>query len=254
MGQTERLFVRMRRLKIWQQSLIVTAGAVFCSGSLTLFFYWLFFADRLLLDLFLSAVITVIITLPVSHVFLTQATKVVRLADELRRASQTDHLTRLANRREFMDSVGTYLETVTKIGGAGALLYIDADRFKRVNDTYGHAVGDEVLVKLADIIGSSVRQRDIAARIGGEEFAVFLRDASVEAAFNVAERIRAYARDVGPALDLSADSVSVSVGVATHLPGQELEDLLRAADRALYIAKNQGRDMVVCDKAVPAAA
>lgn len=254
MGLMERLYKRLRRLRIWQQALVVTAGAVFCSDLLTLGLYSVFFADRLLLDLVLTALITVIVAFPISLVFLTQAAKVERLAEELRHASQTDHLTRLANRREFMSSVGTFLAADVSPGGAGTLLFIDADRFKRINDTYGHAVGDEVLVKLAGIIGSCVRQRDIAARVGGEEFAVFLRDANVDVAFVVAERIRMHARGIGPLLGLSGDAVSVSIGIAAHRPGQELEDVLRAADRSLYIAKNNGRDMVVCGKTVSAAA
>lgn len=254
MGLAERLFTRLRQLQIWQQSLIVTGSAVICADSLTLAFYSIFFADRLVLDLVLSAIITVIVAFPISLVFLTQAAKVERLAEELRQASQTDHLTRLANRREFMTSVGKSLTGTPHPRGAGTLLYIDADRFKHINDTHGHAAGDNVLVKLAEIIGSSVRKGDIAARIGGEEFAVFLHGANVNAAFTVAERIRSHSHGIGRALGLPGDQVSVSIGIALHRSGQDLEDVLRAADRSLYVAKNNGRDMVVCDEALPVAA
>lgn len=254
MNLAEQFFNGLRRLTIWRQALVVTAGAVLCSEILTFAFYALFFADRLVLDLALSAVITVLVAFPFSLVFLTQAGKVEQLNEELRRTSRTDHLTRLANRREFMTSVGAVLKSGTEPGGAGALLYIDADRFKQINDTYGHAAGDGVLVALAEIIGSSVRRRDIAARIGGEEFAVFLRQADVHVAFRVAERIRAQARGIGPALGLSAASVSVSIGIAVHGSGEELEDVLRAADRSLYIAKRNGRDAVICGEVLSAAA
>lgn len=254
MSPTERAFRRFRRFRIWQQSLLVVAAAVLCTELLTLAFYALYFSDRLVLDVLFSALITVMIATPFSMVFLTQTAKVEHLVEELRLASLTDHLTRLANRREFMSTVRPYLNSAATPQSEGVLLFIDADHFKSVNDTYGHAAGDSVLVNLAEIIDSSVRKGDIAARVGGEEFAVFLPRAEVPLATIVAERIRLQARELGSELGLAADAVSVSIGIARHKPGQDLVGLLQVADRALYIAKNGGRDRVVCDEVLSSAA
>jgi len=247
-------FERFRKLRLWQQSLAVTVGAVIGADALTLCFYSIFFADRLILDLVLTAIITIIVALPISWLFLGQSAKVSRLAEELREASQTDDLTRLANRREFMTSVTAMLGGSQAATGAGILLFIDADHFKRINDTYGHGVGDEVLIALGEVIRDSVRQDDVAARIGGEEFAVFLHDADPAVAQTVAERIRTHAHHISRTMDLEEVGVTVSIGIARHRKGQGLEDVLRAADRSLYVAKKNGRDRIVHDIVLSSAA
>jgi diguanylate cyclase (GGDEF)-like protein len=247
-------FERFKRLPLWQQSLVVTAVAVLGADALTLGFYSLFFADRLVLDLVLTAIITVIVAFPIAWLFLGQSAKVSRLADELREASQTDHLTRLANRREFMVSVGAMLAESQSPDGAGVLLFIDADHFKQINDTYGHGVGDEVLIALGSVIRDSVRHADVAARIGGEEFAVFLHKADPAVAQTVAERIRTHTHHISRTMDLEEVGVTVSIGIARHRKGQGLEDVLRAADRSLYVAKKNGRDRIVQDVFLTSAA
>lgn len=247
-------FERFRKLPLWLQSLVVTIVAVIGADTLTLGFYGLFFSDRLALDLVLTAIITVIIAYPITWLFLGQSAQVSRLAEELREVSQTDHLTRLANRREFMVSVGAMLAESQSLEGAGVLLFIDADHFKRINDTYGHGVGDEVLIGLGAIIRDSVRQSDVAARIGGEEFAVFLHNAESAVAHAVAERIRMQAHHISRTMDLEEAGVTVSIGIARHRKGQGLEDVLRAADRSLYVAKKNGRDRIVQDVFLTSAA
>lgn len=254
MTESKGHFERFRKLPLWQQSLIVTIVAVIGADTLTLCFYSIFFADRLALDLILTAVITVIVAYPITWLFLGQSARVSRLAEELREVSRTDHLTRLANRREFMVSVGATLAASRSPEGAGVLLFIDADHFKRINDTYGHGVGDEVLIALGQVIRDSVRQSDVAARIGGEEFAVFLHDAEPAVAQTVAERIRTQAHHISRAMDLEEAGVTVSIGIARHRKGQGLEDVLRAADRSLYVAKKNGRDRIVQDVFLTSAA
>ncbi|QKV19680.1 GGDEF domain-containing protein [Oricola thermophila] len=231
----------------WQQSVLVTIVAVLCADILTLVFYSLFFADRLVLDLVLTAVITFAVAFPISWLFMGQSTRVARLVEELREASQTDHLTRLANRREFMASVGTLISASKCPHGAGTLLFIDADHFKKINDTCGHGVGDRVLVALGAVIRDSLRSADVAARMGGEEFAVFLNGTDTAAAQVVAERIRTRVHPIAESMDLAQVGVTVSIGIARHRNGQDLDDVLRAADRSLYVAKERGRDRVVRD-------
>jgi diguanylate cyclase (GGDEF)-like protein len=155
-----------------------------------------------------------------------------------------DSLTGLPNRRYFDEYVSLLARRRRSEDKVGVLM-IDLDRFKGLNDTYGHAVGDQVLQEVARAIGTTVRDQDVPARFGGEEFAVLLRNPTPEVAVEVGERIR---RAIGQ-LDLRAigvPAVSVSVGVAVadraDLP---LEAVIEEADRALYRAKRAGRDRVV---------
>jgi diguanylate cyclase (GGDEF)-like protein len=122
---------------------------------------------------------------------------------------------------------------------------IDLDRFKAINDTHGHGVGDEVLRAVAQAITRAVREEDVPARYGGEEFAVLLRSPTPAIAVEVAERVRASVAAIDLA-ELGIEGVSVSVGVAVaRRPDQPIGDVIAEADRALYDAKRAGRDRVV---------
>jgi len=158
--------------------------------------------------------------------------------------ASTDALTGLPNRRYFDEYVALLARRRRADDRVGVLM-IDVDRFKKLNDTYGHAVGDHVLRAIATAIGRTVREDDVPARFGGEEFVVLLRNPTPEVALDVAERIR---RAV-VALDLrglGVPSVSVSVGVAVASPPHvAIDALIAEADRALYRAKRAGRDRVV---------
>jgi diguanylate cyclase (GGDEF)-like protein len=164
-----------------------------------------------------------------------------RQAEE--RAS-TDGLTGLPNRRYF-DEFCALLARRRRVDDAVGVLMVDIDRFKVLNDTYGHAVGDEVLRAVARALAGAVREEDVPARYGGEEFAVLLRNSTRDVAIEVGKRVRAAVA----ALDLSPHGVpgaSVSVGVAiAELPDQPIGDIVVNADRALYEAKRRGRDRVV---------
>jgi diguanylate cyclase (GGDEF)-like protein len=169
--------------------------------------------------------------------------RVYSLRDAEARAT-TDALTGLPNRRYFDEYVGLLGRRRRAEDRVGVLM-VDIDRFKTLNDTFGHAVGDHVLREVAGAIAGSVREGDVPARFGGEEFAVLLRNPSPEVAVEVGERVR---RAVG-ALDLrhmGVPGVSVSVGVAiADEPDVPLEAVIDDADRALYRAKRGGRDRVV---------
>ena len=156
----------------------------------------------------------------------------------------TDALTGLPNRRYFDEYVGL-LARRRRSGDAVGVLMVDIDKFKLLNDRHGHAVGDEVLRAVASAIVAAVREDDVPARFGGEEFVVLLRNPGPVVAVEVGERIRTAVRD----LDLrrhGVPGVSVSVGVAVaDGPDEPIEELLEIADRALYRAKRAGRDRVV---------
>lgn len=154
--------------------------------------------------------------------------------------SLVDGLTGLANRRALDVRLGEEIARAVRFAHPLSLLMIDIDDFKRVNDQYGHAIGDEVLRVTAGTIAASVRSIDVAARYGGEEFAVILPETAIVGASVVAERIRAANQSTGTQF-----GTTVSIGVAELEPGDLTgSNVLAAADAALYRAKRQGKDRV----------
>ncbi|WP_066780360.1 sensor domain-containing diguanylate cyclase [Sphingomonas sp. CCH5-D11] len=160
--------------------------------------------------------------------------------ERLARAALTDPLTGLANRRGLDEELRARLSS----GSGGCLALFDLDHFKRVNDTHGHAAGDEVLRRFAALARASVRDQDLVARLGGEEFAVVLPDATISQAALVCERLRQTIAEVGVQAEGALIFVTVSGGVAPYLRNQPPEEVLRSADQALYKAKHAGRDQL----------
>jgi diguanylate cyclase (GGDEF)-like protein len=159
--------------------------------------------------------------------------------------ARTDQLTQLPNRRYFAEYC-TLLASRRRSTDRVAILAVDVDHFKRLNDMYGHQVGDVALRAIANAIQVSVREEDVPVRFGGEEFVVLLRNPSAGVALEIGERIRQSVRD----LDLSeagvTDRVTVSVGVASgQNEGETIDGIVERADQALYAAKRTGRDRVV---------
>ena len=181
------------------------------------------------------------------HAFTTQATVAVDnvvLHDEARRLSVTDALTGLTNYRGFQMTVGREIERAARFSRPLALLLLDLDHFKLVNDVWGHQRGDQVLVELAGRVSAQVRDVDTLARYGGEEFVVVLAETDRHGAVHAAERIRAAVRrrPFGEP-DEPPLEVTVSIGVAVFPEhGTSSSALLRRADEALYAAKDAGRD------------
>ena len=159
----------------------------------------------------------------------------------------TDGLTGLHNRRYLESQLDGIAKRADEGGHGLSLVLIDLDHFKRVNDTYGHAAGDEVLKTIARRLLRNVRGFDTAARFGGEEFVIAMPDTPIDVAFTVADRIRVkISEDPITLPDGSQLSVTLSAGVAESVePGETPEDLIARADKALYMAKHDGRDRVV---------
>jgi diguanylate cyclase (GGDEF)-like protein len=158
--------------------------------------------------------------------------------------ASTDALTGLPNRRYF-DEFCSLLARRRRADDAVGVLMIDLDKFKVLNDTHGHATGDEVLRAVGGAIIAAVREDDVPARYGGEEFVVLLRNPTPEIALDVGERVRAAVAALDMRrLGVRAVSVSVGVAVARHTD-QTIDELIAQADRALYRAKRAGRDKVV---------
>lgn len=169
----------------------------------------------------------------------------VRLMDLLQKEAETDELTGLPNRRTFFETAANLFRSSEKV----SLFMLDIDHFKKVNDTYGHDAGDEVLRALADAGKMDSRRTDIFARIGGEEFAALLPDTDLEEAHALAEKLRNALehQDFIHSWRVPPIPFTVSIGVAMRAPGEDdVEEVLKRADQALYKAKEGGRNRVVC--------
>ncbi len=166
----------------------------------------------------------------------------------LQEASRTDPLTGLANRRGAQESLLVEIKRAQRNGGGLVLVMADLDRFKRVNDTYGHAVGDLFLRHCAGLFRDNLRSYDVCARWGGEEFLLLLPEATLVEGVAVAEKLRARLEATPFRLGEDLLPVTASFGVARHQAGETAEDTVAAADRALYEAKRGGRNRVVAGK------
>ncbi len=164
---------------------------------------------------------------------------------QLQAAARTDPKTGLLNPTAWQREADTEIARALRVGESLALLLCDVDHFKRVNDTYGHLTGDEVLRGLAAELRQQVRGSDVVGRFGGEEFVVLLPHADADEACKIAERLRHRASVMPTYADSDAVNVTVSIGVAVlGVHGRDLLELLTAADLALYRAKDAGRDRI----------
>jgi two-component system cell cycle response regulator len=168
-----------------------------------------------------------------------------------------DSLTGLYNRRHFDERLGAELAAAQRHGRPVSLLMIDVDHFKSVNDEHGHLAGDEALKMVAFILRGAVRKEDVLARYGGEEFVVVARETALDGARALAERIRRaversrcawQGRELGVTVSIG---VTVSVGLTELVEGRTERDVLEAADRALYAAKQAGRNRVIAAPMAP---
>jgi diguanylate cyclase (GGDEF)-like protein len=160
-------------------------------------------------------------------------------------AATHDPLTDLPNRRLLFDAGPRELDRAARNHSPVSVLMVDIDNFKQLNDRFGHAAGDEVLRRVADMIRSELRRQDLPARYGGEEFAVLLPDTSAEGAAQLAEKLRRrIADEFFGSFERDAFAVTISVGCAENEDGGEFHQLLCSADDALYRAKAMGRNRV----------
>ena len=169
------------------------------------------------------------------------------LEQELHALATTDPLTGVLNRRRFLDRAREEFLSADRYGRELGFLMLDVDRFKRINDTHGHLIGDEVLRRLSEFCLQSLRHTDLFGRLGGEEFAAILVESGPEASASTAERLRAGMAEMAIPLERGTLQFTVSGGLAQLRVGDvSLEVLMQRADEALYAAKRGGRNRVVC--------
>jgi diguanylate cyclase (GGDEF)-like protein len=167
-----------------------------------------------------------------------------RRADEAQKAAAVDSLTGLSAYRVLRDRLASEIERSKRSNEGFAVLFLDLDRFKAVNDTYGHEAGNEILKAVAEEIRHAVRASDVAARYGGDEFVVILTRTDLQGGMRVGEALRAGIEGMGRRLGYPAGLITVSIGLSEFDARQPEGDLLVAADRALYRAKAAGRNAV----------
>ena len=167
-----------------------------------------------------------------------------RMETKLIERATIDFLTGIHNRRSFLAQLSKEVRRANRYRHDLALLYLDIDHFKNVNDEWGHLTGDTVLKLLTALCAEEIRDVDTLGRLGGEEFGIVLPETALEPARMVAERIAARVRRNTLSKDGRAIVFTVSLGVAQLQPGQTLESLMHQADQALYVAKRNGRDQV----------
>ena len=168
------------------------------------------------------------------------------LLAEMKELARTDELTGLANRRELMRRLEEEVGRARRYGSPLSFAILDLDRFKAVNDRYGHQVGDRVLRRIGELLDERTRSPDMAGRYGGEEFGLVLPESTAEEAVALGERILERVRDLAFEADGREFGLTASIGVAELGDAEEPTDrLIRAADEALYRAKEEGRDRVV---------
>lgn len=235
-----------RRAVVWRSVWMAAKIALLAYGLNICAHLLLVSLDLLPYDLFPALVIATVLTPPVSFVVAVFAYMVVGFAvydlrvsrAELERISRIDMLSGLLNRRAFQKAFDDGR-------GEASLILFDIDRFKAVNDSFGHSIGDNVIAAVADVIRNTFDEDEICARIGGEEFAVLWAGTTIDA---MAERAELARRRV-EALELFAGDrsvrVTISGGIADVADGRDFNEIFSEADRALYVAKASGRNRIV---------
>lgn len=165
-----------------------------------------------------------------------------KLTNKIKRLSEEDYLTRLHNRRKIHEVIDNEISRSKRYNSIFSVILLDIDDFKITNDNFGHNTGDQLLVQIAGIIGTTIRESDIASRWGGEEFLVFCPHTNIDGAFSLAEKLRS---NIEKNEFEEVGYKTSSFGVAQIEHGDTVQSLIQRADVALYSAKSSGKNMVL---------
>lgn len=231
-------------VRVWFFVVLVTLCATFTAVLTVACVLWLTNMTTLPLAYLIAGVIPLLIVPPVTYVLAQIAYELTDTQEELLRLARTDDLTGLNNRRAFFEEGNRLLTDVANAAVPVGLLLIDADNFKQVNDTLGHAAGDDALCHLAQSILACCRVTDFVARFGGDEFVVLRRNGTAVEMTALAQAIQARLIEQQFTYNRTALLLTISTGVADSLTYQTFDSLLLATDIDLYDSKGTGRTFV----------
>ncbi len=246
------LHAALRRFGLWPMVLALTALSVCASAAIVAAVTSWGFGSGMTPHAWTVTLLAPALIAPLpSALTLHLVQRLDRLQETLNEVIHVDELTALRNRRYFMQALQREVERARRDGSRFALALVDVDNFKDINDGYGHPAGDMVLRHIADACRQAVRETDVAARIGGEEFAFLFPDGTADLAREIGTRLLAGVRELELRLQGARLKLSVSVGLTIMQGSQaELTQALRLADQALYAAKAAGKDRL--EMAAPA--
>ena len=200
---------------------------------------------------FYAYAVATIVPIIISPIIATSLVKLLfqtlELEKKLRELATTDYLTQLLNRREWMIQTSRHVPLAKRNNSNIAILMLDIDNFKSINDTFGHMIGDKVLIAFTQAIQSTCRTSDIIARFGGEEFIILLPDTSEQQALHLADRLQQQIRSLKINIDVNIITITTSIGISIYDPDKpaKLDTLISQADKALYQAKEQGKNRTI---------
>lgn len=227
---------------------LITLFSIVMSLIITISFLE-FFGDGAVFIGVLIAIVAPLIIAPVIGWYLVGLIiKSHQLEEAMRTLVTFDALTGVMTRRAFLAHCETVYQVAMRSQSTLAVIYIDMDDFKKINDTYGHAAGDEVLKSFGSVVNRCKRKSDLVGRIGGEEFSMVLHKTDADGALKFSNKIRAVAKSEAVTFEGQVIDYNMSIGVAVFDKANplSLDQLMRRADSALYQAKALGKDRVVC--------
>ena len=240
---TLRIRIRNKR-ELWLYTAAVSLLSVVVS-EITLLGVYLVFGDAAFGPanaFYTASIVPILVAVPVCYATARMAVQLHEAHARLKELAHTDELTGLINRRSFFQRAESILADAEQGSEPLSLLVIDADYFKQLNDTYGHATGDAALQFITEQLSASVRKSDLVCRLGGEEFAVLLPGMDAAEANRLAERIVKRIAERPMVWEDKIIEMSVSCGIADTQVGHDMTTLFKAADDAMYAAKHSGRN------------
>lgn len=232
-----------RNLKPITATAILTLTMIVISMTITFLSLLILGIENFLHGMIISFVVPLLASPGLSYYFFRLVHELENTKKQLEYLSRTDSLTKIYNRHHLLEKSMETMDTARKHKTNVSLLLLDLDKFKNVNDTYGHLAGDHTLAAFAQIAKKVIRKQDLFGRFGGEEFLILLPDSDLEQAITIADRIRQQISSTPIVVEEGNIQVTVSIGVVSTTAGKHtIDELIYFADMALYQAKNLGRN------------
>lgn len=226
---------------------LITLFSIIASVVISLIMLIFLGIEIVFISMMISVVAPAIIAPAVSWYIVSLLISTHHLEERMRQLATYDMLTGAMTRHAFLEAYESCYFYAQRNKLQLAFIYIDLDDFKAINDTHGHAGGDQTLISFGEIVKEHKRKSDFFGRMGGEEFVLVLPDTGLEGAVSLANKLRCFARKTNVKYDSHDIQYTISIGISIFGPGNqvEVEELIKQADNALYRAKVQGKDCVV---------